>query len=366
MKNITLTLLIGFISLVASVSNANAAEISFRPVVELHSPVVKLSDVADILSERPSDRNLADIELFPAPAVGQFRYVQANEILDILSRRIFDFTKHEVSGASQIKLMRKYQKIRLPRPTAKQSTLTAAQLDAARDRVRQAIVRHLGQIHPAGVEAPWEIQFRLSAIQARAVANHPQAIVASGGTNPWVGGQQFEISAAPGSQQTAAAAVSNLRIAVTTHVQLPLSVVVATRVIASGQIIQPSDVTLQIGKKGAIRQAVHTVNDVIGKEARRSIPAGQTIKQSNLQVPVVIKRGDIVTVYSYSQGIRVRVVAVAQAKGEIGGSLMVKPTWSRDVKPFATRVTGNSDPLAVGQQVVEVVGGGIRTASALR
>jgi flagella basal body P-ring formation protein FlgA len=145
------------------------------------------------------------------------------------------------------------------------------------------------------------------------------------------------------------------QLAVDARVTLPPPVVVAARSLARGTVIAPGDVRLQrpaatggspvqqsIGYRratsGKADDAFHSLEDVLGMEAARSISAGSALEPKMVRRPVLVERGELVTVVARSGGIRVRTTARAKEDASLGDLVAVESLESR--KEYFARVCG--------------------------
>jgi flagella basal body P-ring formation protein FlgA len=84
-------------------ATAWSAEIRLRSQCDCDGPVVKLGDVAEVISaDRGQIDTLSAIELFPAPAGSKQVFVRPREIQDALILRGVNLTEHRFSGANQV------------------------------------------------------------------------------------------------------------------------------------------------------------------------------------------------------------------------------------------------------------------------
>jgi len=124
-----------------------------------------------------------------------------------------------------------------------------------------------------------------------------------------------------------------------TPATLPTLVVVAARPLGRGSLISAADVQLVSGEVGDGSEPVcRVLEDVVGKETRQAIAAGKVIGPDLVRAPVVVRRGEVVTVIARAAGLRVRTVARAREEGGIGDLVMVESLEGR--KPFLARVRG--------------------------
>ncbi len=116
-------------------------------------------------------------------------------------------------------------------------------------------------------------------------------------------------------------------------------VVVSTAAISKGACITPSDVRLEPAASPEIdATGFHRLEDVLGKEAVRAIPAGVVIEPGLLRVPVLVRRGEVIDVYARGLAVRIRTTARAQEDGGLGDTITVESLGNR--VRFSVRVTG--------------------------
>jgi flagella basal body P-ring formation protein FlgA len=307
----------------AACGSSEAAEIILRNTCQSASTMVRLGDVAEIYaSDEEQVKILSAVELMPAPASGGRRFLRAREIQEILAARGLNLTDHRLSGSSQIEITR---------PAPAPHPLLSVTPDVgrkARDAVCAAIVAHLQ--NNASVKEPWDVAVDLTNDQVRALADGAFKATVQGGTAPWVGPQQFVIT-----PQVPKANSFPLE----ARVSLPPMVVVAVRSIASGSIIQPGDVALQRSK--SIQDGEDICDDldqVVGNETTRSIGVGQFVDHDFICEPVLVHKGDAVTVYSRSSGLRVRTTGRARDDGSLGELISIESLLNRQA--FFARVSG--------------------------
>jgi flagella basal body P-ring formation protein FlgA len=311
-----------------AVALSGAAEFRLRDRCDVAGTLVTLADVAEVFAPDPQQiGQLGGIELFPAPPPGQRRFVRQREIEDLLALRGVNLAGHRFSGAAQVEIARDGRTPQGPvEPRASASTTHRAER-----LIRDAIVQHL-QRHVAKDE-PWsvQVQTRLDDRQAQAVSTAGERISARGGHPPWTGGQRFELELAT-TEGTATLAVE-------AQVTLPPAVVVALRSIPKGSVIQVTDVQLQRGIHVESQEdACYTLEEVLGSETTQVIPAGKAIEKGYIRSPILVRRGQAVTVCARSSGIRVRTTARAKDDGSQGDLIAVESLLDR--KAYYARVCG--------------------------
>ncbi|HWC90084.1 MAG TPA: flagellar basal body P-ring formation chaperone FlgA, partial [Pirellulales bacterium] len=314
-------LLIVVLSL-AAVGSASAAEIRLLNDATPSGPVVRLGDIAEIYAADPERAAvLRSVELF---AVGRgARVVPARDVQELLFLRGFNPAECRLSGASHVTLA--------PAPQPKeQKTVMPAMEKRAADMVRAAIQQYtIRQRHAKEVV---ELDFTLSDAQVRALDGVVYRFAIRGGAEPWLGSQRYEILLEGGGKP--------LQLDAT--VRLPPSAVVAKRAIDRGEILQAEDVALERLKPGTDTSGLFDrVDAVVGHETTRAIGPGQSIDDGSLRHPLLVRKGDAVTVYTRSPGLQVRTTARSRDDGSLGELITIESMLNRQT--FLARVSGSQE-----------------------
>jgi flagella basal body P-ring formation protein FlgA len=335
MKNVFTIIAVALASFAAG---AAAAELRLKSDCRPSTGLVCLGDVAEIYATSDAEaKQLSAVDLMPAPAAGEKRVLRVRDLQDILALRGINPAAHRISGASQVMVSSAVMETR--KDTAKPQSLKPA-ISTARwvAAVRDAIEEYVGEIDPSAKGC--QAKLSLDDTQAAIIAAARQGMTVEGGMAPWTRPQQFVLvcPTADGLQ----------RVPVAATITMPPSVVVTTVALPRGAIIRPGDVKLQPGNptEGAL-QVFTSIEDVIGKETTRILTIGQILDDSLVQRPLLVRRGEIVTVYARSAGIRVRTTARAREDGSQGDLITVESVQDR--KSFFARVTGAQEVDVFGQ-----------------
>ena len=99
---------------------------------------------------------------------------------------------------------------------------------------------------------------------------------------------------------------------------------VLTQSVPRGEIVSDSDISIE---KVAIHSDFDKIivdrADIVGKQARRALGAGQPLRFSQLMHPILIERGQEVTLISGIAGVQVRMQGKALASGAAGDRILV-------------------------------------------
>jgi flagellar basal body P-ring formation protein FlgA len=333
-----------------------AIEVNLRERVTLNSSVVRLADVARIAAADESQgRRLAELPLMPSPAPGTERFLQQREVADLLSAHGIDGSELRFGGAAQVAIVAAgdgwkktagASNVQPARPINRRAAVLAGQpnaapaasIDAARAEQLSAVIREAvaGYLKKqTGQGGNWQITCETTERLLALVASSTSAPACEGGNPPWAGRQRFVVSF-----DTPDGAV---QVPLYADVRPPaVPAVIVVRPIGRGDVITAAhlelrnvDVSRTVSGR---REAVSSIEPVIGMQARQAIRAGDVVFSDQIQPRVLVKRGEVITVSSYGGGIRVRTTARARQDGAEGELVQVESLDTRE--RFDARVIG--------------------------
>lgn len=109
-------------------------------------------------------------------------------------------------------------------------------------------------------------------------------------------------------------------------------VVVATKPLSRGQQIALDDIALQ--ERNIAKLNGHyflNLNEALGFDVKRPVQAQQTLLNSHVQPPLVVKRGDTIAVEAATSSINVKSQGVALANGRVGEQIAIRNSKSKRV-----------------------------------
>jgi flagella basal body P-ring formation protein FlgA len=117
-----------------------------------------------------------------------------------------------------------------------------------------------------------------------------------------------------------------------------VDLIVPAHDIARGAVITESDVaTKAIATLRMNDQLVHNLDDIVGKEAKRALRAGEPLRLSDLKHPTLVAKGATVTMVFDAPGMSLTAIGRALAEGGEGDSIAVlNPTSYRQVVAVVT------------------------------
>jgi flagella basal body P-ring formation protein FlgA len=322
------------------------AEIQLRSPCQPAERVVRLGDVAEVLADDSrTGEALADVELFPVPAAGEQRTLGVRQLQDTLALRGINCAEHRFTGASKVTIGASAAPARKSNTVAPASASMRRQAESV---AKRAIAEYLQSVSPDLGDA--EILVEVESDQARALAAGRHLRV-TGGSEPWTGRQEFSILLENGQEQN--------EITIAAQLAEPRSVVVAAEALARGTILREQDVRLAPAT-GRNKQAGYTrLEDVLGKEVRRALSTGQAIDEQAVRAPILVRRGQVVSLYARTDGIQVRTIARARNDGGLGETIDVEGL--KDRKLLAARVSGPQEAEVLGAGEERGQGSGVRS-----
>lgn len=134
------------------------------------------------------------------------------------------------------------------------------------------------------------------------------------------------------AQFRAVVAVGAVQRAVTGQFYLVTEVPVLQKPVRSGDIITEADVTyVDIREKDLTARTVLDAAQLVGKSARRSLPAMRVLAASDVTEPLLVKKGDLVTVTVQNSTLHLTAQGKALENGAAGATVRVMNTSSSQI-----------------------------------
>ena len=316
--------------LLCATSTLHAATlVQFKSPVSVASSVIRLGDIADIQDADPSlVTRLQSLSVAPAPSTGKTLQLDFDQIRQRILIQGISLGHLEFTGASVVTIQGgQTDDRRGSRPV----NVSEVAVRRAEESVERAIAKYVTGVLPDVGQV--SVQVRLTAEQTNHLATSGSGrLEISGGQLPLSEPQQMVVQFLDrlGQQQ---------HLPVTAQVTPWPMVVVAKGNIARGSTIQPQEIELQ-----QIDPATHQgtwierLELVAGQETRRSLRGGEPVAIADLRALPLIRKGDLVTVYSRKGGVSVRLVAQAQGDGSLGQTVTLLVKNSKT--PLLAKVSG--------------------------
>ncbi|MEJ2474584.1 MAG: flagellar basal body P-ring formation chaperone FlgA [Desulfobacterales bacterium] len=302
-----------FLQLMFLIPAVPAAEIAIflRPEAEVRGPDIRLGEVAEIAcAETGLQRRLEGLVIGKAPLPGRSRNISADYVRLRLRQLDIEAERMVLGGAERIE-------VTLPAVTVSE------------EQIRQIVT---GFLKTSGIWGDAEVSVAKLTISAdrtlpegratyrvlpprhmRSLATVPLSIV-------------FDVDGR--FQKT---------IRATARIAALAPVVAAARPIGRLKPITSDDLKMEKMDLAELPAGVMTeVDDIIGKRARRNIDAGDILRPDLIEMPPLVKRGDMVVIVAESEGFKVTATGEAKSDGLRGEQVKVVNLDSN--KRFSARV----------------------------
>lgn len=327
MKSHTRKLVVLFVAFTAGAPSAIAANVALRSKSNHQGSMVRLGDIADISAASTTElNNLSSTELLPAPAPGTLQFLRRAQIRDLLAARGIDLGAISLSGSDIVEVGAVKPQVDLG--VEGEQTVTAPTRREIESSLHASIKQYLSE--QTGHDR-WRIETPLDTADYLRLANLGFELQVGGGRKPFAGRQYFQITGVQPDQEM-------IVVANVTRIQ---PVVTALRKIDRGEFIRAADVEVREHEGSLPSTAISTLAEAVGMEARRSISEGSILQKSQLSAPLLVERGETVTVFARTAGITVRTFAVARQDGAQGELVQVETLDGKD--RITARVSGRRE-----------------------
>jgi flagella basal body P-ring formation protein FlgA len=127
--------------------------------------------------------------------------------------------------------------------------------------------------------------------------------------------------------------------------RISASVVVTAAPVAANEPITDAHVTVGQRDITSIADPVTDPDDAIGQTSRRSLRAGDVLRNSSLTAPVLVKRGDAVVMIARIEGIEISTAGEALDTGARGATVRVRNSASGQTVRMRVTAPGTVEPV---------------------
>lgn len=330
-----------------SVGVAGGAEVVLRADAVLSGSIVRLGDVADVTSAVAGEAaELAAIPLLPAPAPGTQVFLSVTQLRDMLAANAVAVGALDIRGAATVAITTPAINAP-PRHNGIEIASERPEREEVQTQVAAAIVQYL---HEKTGHDLWNVKVGVEPKLVDLYWRAGSQVIVSGGQAPWIGRQRFNVAVADATSDAKSAAA--LKTFVT--VERIEMAVTALRPIAAGDFVRATDVALRPYAGRLSDLAARSLEEVIGKEAQHAIRPDAILLTSHVRAPLLVKRGERVSVQARAGGIVVRTYGTVQQDGSLGDLVQVQTLEGRE--RYAARVSGvrELEVFAAGASAEEV------------
>lgn len=290
---------------VASAGFARAQGVTLRPHVTVTGPLVTLGD----LFERAG--GAASVAVFRAPDPGQTGTVRATRLEDVA--RMNGLSWYNDGLIAAVTVTRASQRIELNEVGDVIAKAIKQRMDVDPDD--DLSVTFDGNARPMHAPAGADLSVKVERLELAASGNFTAELIAE-------------------SNGVKTERVIYRGMAVQT-IALPHVI----RDIPRNAIVSSSDVEIKkVARSRLPRDVVFDMAEIVGQAARRNLSAGSLIRSIDLEVPKLVRRGDIITITFKKPGLNLSVRGRALGDGALGEAISVVNDRSNRVLEAA--VTG--------------------------
>jgi flagella basal body P-ring formation protein FlgA len=266
--------------------------------IEIDGPDIRLGQIANIAAGSTAlKERLGRIKIGRAAPAGKSRNISRDYILLRLRQNGFD------PGTFDIRLP---EKLRVHRSAVRVS----------REEM-EMMIRDYFQAQPLSAEA----QVNLTAVRIR-----EDVVLPKGAIHHDI---QVQPPSAPSRMLPVAIAFTvdgrfERKVSAMVHLEMMQNVVVSRRPIPRFKVITAEDVMLrQLDVAGLSGHLLRSLEDVIGKRARRAIGMHAEVQANMVEWPPVVQKGDRVLIVAESGNLRITAVGKVKTMGRIGDQVRV-------------------------------------------
>lgn len=312
-----------FTTQLAASGQGNQIVMRFLESPHTSGAVVRVADLVEVLAGNSSSlEKLMDMPLGPAPRVGTNQAWSSFDLLQHLELRGIHRASIRWSGNSSVELQRT-EELGDAQQTMVPAFVNARSVGQASSNVAQAISEYLNLRNGERIE--WVIDVEIPDRHAQVLQIRRNIASIGGGVEPWPGEQQFMLQVKNSG--------TLMSLPIRARVSLPPMVITSRRSIRKEEVLTADALRYApLSKRAAENESKYftRMEDLIGKQARRSISTGLPISEDFVGDPIVVGRNDLVEIESVAGGIVVRSTAKALSSGAVGDLVEVElPTRER-------------------------------------
>ncbi|MBR9982788.1 MAG: flagellar basal body P-ring formation protein FlgA [Desulfatitalea sp.] len=246
---------------------------------------------------------LQSLEVGRAPLPGQSLLLHRHQVELRLKQHDLDPDRFEIQDAGPVKVLRNHKSI-------------------SPERIAAVVRDHIQKY------APWSAeQMTIRPIQYNQSHRVPPGEVAFRVTAPkhvaWVGAVPFRVQILVDGQTVQRASVP-------TYIEVWQDVLLAAKPLGRNQPITAEDVKIERMNMARVpTSAILDMGQAVGRRANRPIAVNSVLRSDQMDLPPVIRRGDVVQVVAESDTLRITTQAVAQDSGGVGEMIRVMNARSR-------------------------------------
>lgn len=273
-------------------------KIKLRPTATVSADSVYLGDIAEIQVDDPlKSEKLSAIRVENAPFAGESRRIHPNKVVIRLKQFGLDESAFQLNASGPVKVLRRY------------AVVAAASIN---DAVRAFILRN----------APWQAdQLKIEKMTFDDEVTVPPGKVSFLVTAPkhtdWLGPVPFLVQIRVDGKLVR-------KVTAPATLDVWSDVVVSAKPLGKFQPIEADDIAVQrMNLSKAPSNAIMRSEQVIGRRASRNIAPNCILRTDMVEMPPVVKRGDVVQIIAETSLLKIAAKGMAKQDGAVGDRIRV-------------------------------------------
>jgi len=286
--------------------------LKLRENARCESTVVTLRDIVEVVGgDEKKVSGVLGAALGPSPRPGSPQRWYKSDIVQHLQARGIDRRAIRWSGPEHTTLTREPIKMVTYTGNLQPAFVNERMQNAASLNLSQAIQTYLQQV--TGSQTQWEVVVQPDAKDVKTLLNRRNILEIGGGSDPIEGPQQFIVRLRNADRTTRTVRVN-------AEVGPPEMVVVASRPLRRDEVLTAEALKLAVLPKQRLagQKYFTRLEDVLGKQLRRSLSTGLLVTEQIIGAPVVVERMQLVTVECRVGTIVVKSPGKALSSGAVG------------------------------------------------
>lgn len=281
---------------------AAEVEVRFKSEAKVSGQDLTLQEVAS-LSPQEAKQKHGDEVLFPAPDSGEGEVFEAATLKAYVREALSDERQVSWSGADKVVVRREGRLIR-------EQEIKEMIQQYMKGKSRELPVNEL-RFTPSSLPDPFTVP--RGDLDYQVIPSHSQVIGSRYLTlRIWVDEQMVTNKTIRGDLEAKA------------------EVVVAKKDLDRDQVLGEEDIKLQERDITGTRDPFTSKGEVAGMHLKRGMESGQVLRERDVTRPVLVDRGEVVTMVAQSDSLRVTAKGVARSKGKKGDVIKVRNTQSQE------------------------------------
>lgn len=307
-------LLIIFLFTLCSLTHSSAGafvKIHLNNRTEVENEKIVLGEIGQIVGEdRAQVETVKHVVLGNAPLAGKTKYLTRDYVISRMKLSGIDLTTIQLICSDKVEIVRSSIKI-------------------THDKIKKIIFDYLDKT------LPWE----KSNVNLKNIRVNNEPILPKGKITYKVvpPSNTDYVGLTPLSVHFYVNGKIHKKLMVSVKIEVMSDIVVTKKPLGRYQIITEADISLNRMNLAKLpSNVIRKVEDVLGKRTRRTIDSNTPLRPDLIELPPLVKRGDIVKIIVESEGLKVTALGKAKEKGRLGE--MIKVTNVDSSKAIYARV----------------------------